>query len=66
MRRILIDQARRKQSEKHGGGRPRQELADLAAPQPDRELLALNEALEQLASEDPVKAAWSNSATLPA
>jgi len=56
MRRILIDQARRKQSEKHGGGRPRQELLDLAAPQPDDELLALNEALEQLAAEDPTKA----------
>ena len=56
MRRILIDQARRKQTEKHGGGRPRRELADLAAPQPDDELLALNEALEQLAAEDPVKA----------
>jgi len=56
MRRILIDQARRKQTEKHGGGWPRQELADVAAPQPSDELLALNEALEQLASEDPVKA----------
>ncbi len=56
MRRILIDQARRKQTEKHGGGRPRQELPDVAAPQADDELLALNEALEQLALEDPVKA----------
>jgi RNA polymerase sigma factor (TIGR02999 family) len=56
MRRILIDQARRKQTEKHGGGRPRRELPDPAAPQPDDELLALNEALEQLAAEDPVKA----------
>ena len=56
MRRILIDEARRKQTEKHGGGRQRQELPDLAAPQPDHELLALNDALEQLATEDPVKA----------
>jgi RNA polymerase sigma factor (TIGR02999 family) len=56
MRRILIDQARRKQTEKHGGGRPHQELADVASPQPDDELLALNEALEQLAAEDPLKA----------
>jgi RNA polymerase sigma factor (TIGR02999 family) len=56
MRRILIDKARRKQTEKHGGGRPRQELSDVAAPQADDELLALNEALEQLAIEDPVKA----------
>ena len=56
MRRILIDQARRKQTKKHGGGRLRQELPDLAEPQPDDELLALNQALEQLATEDPVKA----------
>jgi RNA polymerase sigma factor (TIGR02999 family) len=56
MRRILIDQARRKHTEKHGGGRRRHELPDLATQQPDDELLALNEALEQLASEDPVKA----------
>ena len=56
MRRILIDQARRKQTEKHGGGRQRQELPELVAPQRNDELLALNEALEQLAIEDPVKA----------
>ncbi len=56
MRRLLIDQARRKRTEKRGGGRRRQEPRDLAAPQPDDELLALNEALERLASEDPVKA----------
>jgi RNA polymerase sigma factor (TIGR02999 family) len=56
MRQILIDQARRKRTEKHGGGRRRQELRDLAEPQPDDELLALNQALEQLATEDPVKA----------
>jgi RNA polymerase sigma factor (TIGR02999 family) len=55
MRRILIDQARRKQTAKHGA-RQRQELPDVAAPQADDELLALNEALEQLAIEDPVKA----------
>jgi RNA polymerase sigma factor (TIGR02999 family) len=56
MRRILIDQARRKQTEKHGGSRPRQELVDVAAPEPSDELLALNEALDRLASEDSVKA----------
>jgi RNA polymerase sigma factor (TIGR02999 family) len=56
MRRILIDQARRKQAEKHGAGRPRQELVDVPATQADDELVALNEALEQLAVEDPVKA----------
>jgi RNA polymerase sigma factor (TIGR02999 family) len=56
MRRILIDQARRKQTEKHGGRRARQEISDVAAPEPDDEMLALNEALEQLALEDPIKA----------
>jgi RNA polymerase sigma factor (TIGR02999 family) len=56
MRRILIDQARRKQAEKRGGGRVRKPLSDLPAPQADDELLALHEALEELAAEDPVMA----------
>jgi len=56
MRRILVDQARRKLSDKRGGGRHRQELEDVAAPAPDDELLALNDALDRLAAEDPLKA----------
>jgi RNA polymerase sigma factor (TIGR02999 family) len=56
MRRILIEQARRKQTEKRGGGCRRQLLGDLAAPRPDDELLALDEALDRLAEEDPSKA----------
>jgi RNA polymerase sigma factor (TIGR02999 family) len=56
MRRILIDQARRKETEKRGGGRPREELADVAEPQLDNDLIALNEALERLETEDPLKA----------
>jgi RNA polymerase sigma factor (TIGR02999 family) len=56
MRCILIDNARRKQTSKHGGGRQRQQLETLAAPQPEDELLALDEALQKLASVDPVKA----------
>jgi RNA polymerase sigma factor (TIGR02999 family) len=56
MRRILIDQARRKLTDKRGGGRKRLQLEGLAAPVPDEELLALNDALDQLAAEDPVKA----------
>jgi RNA polymerase sigma factor (TIGR02999 family) len=56
MRRILIDQARGKHAEKRGGGRPRQPVQELAAPAPDDELLALNEALDRLAAEDPRKA----------
>jgi RNA polymerase sigma factor (sigma-70 family) len=58
MRRILIDQARRKGSEKHGGQRQREELPDVAAPD-EREagdLLAVDEALEKLATHDPLAA----------
>ncbi len=61
MRRILIDQARRKHSRKRGGGLRRLDLdaaALLAAPQEDAadDLLALDEALKQFESEDPAKA----------
>ncbi|MEQ1906199.1 MAG: ECF-type sigma factor [Pirellulaceae bacterium] len=58
MRRILIDHARRRNSQKRGGGLKRQdmELAELTAPMPDDELLALHEALEQLGKLDPLKA----------
>jgi RNA polymerase sigma factor (TIGR02999 family) len=55
MRRILVDHARRRQSQKRGGGASREELNEsslvLAAP-PD-ELLAVHEALDTLAREDP-------------
>jgi RNA polymerase sigma factor (TIGR02999 family) len=58
MRRILIDNARRKKRAKHGGGRRRVELPDLpAADQEPDELLALDDALAQLAAEDPAAAA---------
>jgi len=56
MRRILIDNVRRKQTEKRGGGLHRRELEAVAAPEPDQELLALDEALHKLAATDPVKA----------
>ncbi len=55
MRRILIENARRKQSPKYGGGLQRVALEEAGAVQrlrPD-ELLALDEALEKLAAEDP-------------
>src|SRR5438128_3920738 len=58
MRRILIDNARRKQSRKHGGGLQRQD-ADaeaLIAPEPNLDLLALDAALVRLAEHDPLKA----------
>lgn len=58
MRRILVENARRKARVKHGGGRKRQELhADLAVmPATDEELLDLDAALVKLAEQDAVKA----------
>jgi len=58
MRRILIDRARRRRTQRHGGGYERVNLddCDLAAPQADAELLAVNEALEQLGKEHPLQA----------
>jgi RNA polymerase sigma factor (TIGR02999 family) len=58
MRRILIDNARRKQAEKHGGQLAHHELedVDIAAPAPSEDLLALDEAFGRLEAKDPVKA----------
>ncbi|WP_020468669.1 ECF-type sigma factor [Zavarzinella formosa] len=58
MRRILIDDARRKAAERHGGAMRRQELdADVSpVPEPNEDLLALDEALNRLEVEDPLKA----------
>ena len=58
MRRILVENARRKRSLKRGGGLVRQQLvaAELAAPEPREDLLALDEALSRLAAKDPTKA----------
>jgi RNA polymerase sigma factor (TIGR02999 family) len=55
MRRILIDQARHKQADKHGGGRLRVDLPEgLAAPEPrSDDLVALDEALSRLERHDP-------------
>jgi len=55
MRRILIDNARRKLTHKRDGGR-RRPLGDVAAVEQDEELVALDEALTRLAALDPVKA----------
>src|SRR5260370_23209405 len=54
MRRILVDEARRRQAAKRGGLQNRVEMPEsrLAAPMPDEELLALHEALEELAKVD--------------
>ncbi len=58
MRRILVDNARRKQTRKHGGDRNRCDLDGeaLVAPEPDLDILALDAALNRLAEHDPVKA----------
>ena len=55
MRRILVDQARRKQTDKHGGGRLRVDLPEeLAAPEArSDDLVALDEALSHLERHDP-------------
>ena len=58
MRKILIDNARRKQRLKRGGGQNRVDLenAEIAAAEPSTDILALDEALSKLAKKDPVKA----------
>ena len=60
MRRILIENARRKKSLKHGGGRKRINFDEAILTNdndtPADDLIALDEALEKLAKEDPVKA----------
>ena len=58
MRRILVENARRKRTEKHGGGLARRDVADvpLPAPEPPEDLLALDEALTKLAALAPQKA----------
>ena len=58
MRRILVDQARRRNADKRGGAKARVELPDsqMAAPVLDDQVLAVNEALEHLSRADPVAA----------
>ena len=58
MRRILIDRARQKRAARHGGGQQRVELEQVELPFPgdDDQLLAVNEALDQLAAAHPLEA----------
>jgi RNA polymerase sigma factor (TIGR02999 family) len=55
MRNILVDQARRKASVKHGGDRERSPLEDVELPiaPPSEDLLALDDALRELERADP-------------
>ncbi|WP_020475363.1 ECF-type sigma factor [Zavarzinella formosa] len=56
MRRILVDAARRKHREKRGGGMAKVELLDVRTRDPDERLIALDDALEQLALTDSLAA----------
>ena len=58
MRRILIDNARRKRAQRHGGGQRRVDVQDveISADSDDEQLLAIHEALDRLAAKDKVKA----------
>jgi RNA polymerase sigma factor (TIGR02999 family) len=57
MRRILVERARRRGRLRHGGGRARVDLEGdaLADPVPDERLLAVDEAVARLESQDPRK-----------
>jgi len=58
MRRILIERARRRQAIRHGGGQQRVDFEQVELPfaGDDDQLLAVNEALEQLAAAHPQEA----------
>lgn len=58
MRRILIERARSKRAVRHGGGQRRINIdeVDLASPDADDQLLAMNDALDKLNGMDPTEA----------
>ena len=58
MRRILVENARRKSRLKHGGGQERLNIEEMELPnaEPDEELLRINEALELLEKENAERA----------
>jgi RNA polymerase sigma factor (TIGR02999 family) len=55
MRRILVESARRRARNKHGGDRIREDLesSQIVAPEDSEDLLSLDEALERLVEHDP-------------
>jgi RNA polymerase sigma factor (TIGR02999 family) len=58
MRRILIEKARYRSAQRHGGGLERVDVSmlDVAATHSDEQLFAVNEALDKLAAQNPEKA----------
>jgi RNA polymerase sigma-70 factor (ECF subfamily) len=59
MRRVLVDIARKRRAERRGGPKPqrvRLDDVDVPMPEPDRDIIAIDNALEVLALEDPRKA----------
>jgi len=58
MRHLLIDNARRKLARRHGGGLQRVDFenVEIAMPADEDRLLAVNDALDQLAARSPVEA----------
>ena len=58
MRRVLVDNARRKSRQKRGGGQQRLDIqeVELAGATPDEKLLLIDEALGRFEKEDPDKA----------
>lgn len=58
MRRLLVDNARRKRTERHGGRQQRVEIPEIASAvvESDDKVLAVNDALERFAVLDPQKA----------
>lgn len=58
MRRILIENARRKRAVRHGGGQAQLDINEIevAAPAKDEEMVAVSDALEKLAARDKQKA----------
>ena len=58
MRRILIDRARSKRAERHGGGQERMDIdeVEIVAQAPEDELLAVHDALDKFAAHDAQKA----------
>jgi RNA polymerase sigma factor (TIGR02999 family) len=58
MRRILVDNARRKRAQRRGGDPQRTDMPEIASPVAENEdqVLAVNEALEKFAAQDKQKA----------